>query len=127
MQRKSVSTLFRFVRIRLRSPRPDEFLAASSLARSAVPSLQVLRSPHSLIPHWVSWAEQLPCPGYTRAAAVAALVGFTWISDQINRFAITRVGLKLYAGLRSACIEKYAHGDVPAHRNPDTWSCFPGL
>ncbi len=121
--KKRVYTLFDLLRIPFTvAPLPMTFLAASSLARSAVPSLQVLAVAAFIDTALGVMGGTASLSGvYPRAAAVAALVGFTWISDQINRFAITRVGLKLYAGLRSACIEKRARLMFRHIENPDTW------
>jgi ATP-binding cassette subfamily B protein len=121
--KKRVYTLFDLLRIPFATaPLPMSFLAASSLARSAVPSLQVLAVAAFIdTALGVVGGTAALSAVYPRAAAVAALVGFSWISDQINRFAITRVRLRLYAGLRSACIEKRARLMARHIENPDTW------
>ena len=121
--KKRVYNLFDLLRIPFAvATLPMSFLAASSLARSAVPTLQVLAVAAFIDTSLGVLGGTIELSAvYPRATAVAALVGFAWISDQLNRFAITRVGLRLYAGLRTAFIDKRARLLYRHIENPETW------
>ncbi|MBP7401264.1 MAG: ABC transporter ATP-binding protein [Clostridia bacterium] len=116
-------TLFDLLRIPFRTaPLPMTYLAASMLARSAVPSLQVLAVAAFIDTALAVAGGRAALPAvYAPALAVAALVGFSWIPDQLNRLAISRAELKLYAGLRSAFIAKRARMMYRHIENPETW------
>ncbi len=116
-------TLADLIRLPYQASRlPILFLLANNLVVGLVPSLQVLAVggfiDHALAVVKTGTAISTVVPWIL---AVVGLVAYSWIAGQMNRFAITRAQIGLYAGLRSAMIDKRARLMYRHIENPDTW------